>query len=330
ATNDLLEDFRRQFAEVSRLAGEEGDIATLTALGDRVGALETVLEEITAASGSASPASALQIAGLRSELQTAMDDLTAAQQKLQAKVTAMDGQLIALQKTSQDMAATMSNVNQAASERLQAMDNALAALEIRRDAGPVSQMERRAAMALSFASLARTVETGKPFRAELDTARAFAGDQPGLDVLGAHADTGLETVKSLTERFAAVAGQIVNADHGSAEGGALDRFWGKLQSIVRVRPTGFVEGDTSAAIVARAESRLQAGQLSGTIAELETLSGPAQEAAQSWLEPARARRDGDSALAALNADLIASITMDRNADQPDAAEQTGTEKDASQ
>lgn len=321
STNQMIGELESRIAEAVRGSGG----AELTDLTSRMSALETILGEVSTSSDPASPASPLQIAGLRNDLQTAIDNVATAQQALQAKITAMDTQLIALQKSSRDLAANMATVNDVATERLQAMDNALAGLEIRQDAGPVSQIERRAAMALSYASLARAVEAGETFRTELDTAKAFAGDQPALDVLSPHADRGIETVTSLTERFDTVAAAIINADNASTEGSVLDRVWGKVQSIVRVRPTGFVQGDTSAAIIARAETHLQAGELTKAIDELENLTGPPLAAAQDWLDAARARRDGDAALQSLSADLIAAINAN-----PDTGGLQSSEKDANQ
>jgi uroporphyrinogen-III synthase len=68
-----------------------------------------------------------------------------------------------------------------------------------------------------------------------------------------------------------------------------------------------VLGDDTAAIVARAEARLAAGDLYAAVQQLAALQGPAAAAAQDWLAPANARLAAQQAMAGLTAQLTRAI-----------------------
>jgi hypothetical protein len=81
----------------------------------------------------------------------------------------------------------------------------------------------------------------------------------------------------------------------------------RLSDVVTVRPIGDVEGLGAGAVVARAEHRLQAGDLAGALTELDGLSGLAAEAAAAWRSDAEARLAADAALAALGDQVVAKL-----------------------
>lgn len=86
----------------------------------------------------------------------------------------------------------------------------------------------------------------------------------------------------------------------SAGDGVLERAWGNVSSLVSVRPVGAeVEGEGAEARVARAEARLEQGDLAAAVEELEGLEGAAAEAAAPWLEQARARLAAEQAVVQL-------------------------------
>jgi hypothetical protein len=78
--------------------------------------------------------------------------------------------------------------------------------------------------------------------------------------------------------------------------------------IVRIRPTGEVEGDTVGAILARAETRLAAGDLAAAVEELASLDPAAKAAMAGWLERARARLQAERLLAALNEEVLTGLS----------------------
>jgi hypothetical protein len=91
----------------------------------------------------------------------------------------------------------------------------------------------------------------------------------------------------------------------------MDRAWARLRSVVTVRPVGGdVAGDSPEARLARAEARLDEGDLASAVGELEGLQGTAAEAAAPWLAGARARAAADEAIARLRERALARVLPD--------------------
>ncbi|MEZ5983836.1 MAG: hypothetical protein R3C54_16160 [Parvularculaceae bacterium] len=70
-----------------------------------------------------------------------------------------------------------------------------------------------------------------------------------------------------------------------------------------VRPAHPQEGASTGAVISRAEARLAADDLAGTVSELQGLEGAALETIGPWLDDAKARAGADAALAALSGSL---------------------------
>ena len=315
STSGIVEDFRQQLAGISGSSENLVDAPGLAAISERLTTLEDIIENAVGPTNTALPVSAVQIAALQSEMETIQEDVAAIQQELQVKVTALEAQFLSLQTLMQVSATDIANLSNTADDRLQAVDSALADLATLSEGGVVSQIERRAAMAISFAALGRVIDSGKRFVLELETALAFAegatGDSPArileLKSLEPYAEKGLATAQFLTEEFGNIANAIIAAENPDQDSGYLNRAWTRIRSIVRIRPTGFVEGDSVAAIVARTENLLQSRQLAEAVTELGTLPEQPRAVAGDWIESAKARVTGNSVLAKLNAGLIANV-----------------------
>jgi hypothetical protein len=133
--------------------------------------------------------------------------------------------------------------------------------------------------------------------------------QDMLAPLARHASTGVPTADALRRDFSEVARRVTSAGSGGDETGWLGGVMRRLSNIVTVRPVGEAAGGNDAgSTVARAEARLEAGNLAGAVAALEGLRGPAAEAARPWLERARARLAAQRALSDLSARATARLS----------------------
>lgn len=202
-------------------------------------------------------------------------------------------------------------------ERLDALDRAVAARP--GDGG--------ATLVLAVSNLGAALSTARPFAAELGAVTQIASTDPALAAkvgeltapIASHAAAGIPTLADLRARFDDTARAIVDAAQTVARPPAepQDKDWLGRQidwlssvadyvlSDVSVRPVGDVPGDGPGERVARAEVRLAENALGAAVAELEGLTGPAADAAASWLADARARSAVDEAMAGLQAAVIA-------------------------
>ena len=181
-----------------------------------------------------------------------------------------------------------------------------------------------AAVALAVGQLRAAVLSGQSFSAPLSNVKsllAAAGETAPtvskiLRTLDGRALVGVVTLVALRERFAANAGAILRAETLEAQGW-LDEILRRLAAVVTVRRTGEVSGSGTEAVLARAESRLDGGDLAAAVAELLTLTGAPAAAAADWLEFARARLDVEAALAGLEAYAVSRVASIGGADQAD-------------
>jgi hypothetical protein len=194
-----------------------------------------------------------------------------------------------------------------------------AAEEARRLAGTVQSLEQRLtaldqreraeatvdrtdqALFIAVTQLRQAVGTARPYASELGAVTALSRERPeitdALAPLKASAAKGVPTLTLLTQQFAVAANDIVRAERAPPSDNIGDQVMAKLSSLVSVRRVGkgAVEQGAEAAVAA-AEQALAEGDLGAAVAALETLQGPAAEAAKPWLEQARARLAAEAAV----------------------------------
>ncbi|PKQ08058.1 MAG: hypothetical protein CVT72_00825 [Alphaproteobacteria bacterium HGW-Alphaproteobacteria-11] len=190
--------------------------------------------------------------------------------------------------------------------QIEAMEGRVAALEEKKDDPDAAA---RAALGLALANLARAAETAGPFKTELDAVESFLPGQAGLDALFGVAANGVATRAALKARFPSVVENIFDAERRAGEDGLWSRFVTNAKSLVTIRRTGEISGDTTEAVVARMEERLGTGDLADAVAEGEALQGAAGEAAADWLEDARARLETDMLLRDLAARVATRLSQ---------------------
>ncbi len=189
------------------------------------------------------------------------------------------------------------------------LDKVDAALADRRQ-----QALRAEATVLAVGQLRTMLATSKPFAKELSTVRIMVpGDTDMLAVLDQmqpYADTGVETADDLAKDFSRLAPSLVRG----AVVGDGQSWWRQaiyhLESIISIRRVGGdVPGDSTEAVVARAEAKLDDGDLPGAIAVLQTLTGNSADAASPWIHDAGHRVAVDNAESDLNRIAISRVSV---------------------
>ncbi|MCB1436184.1 MAG: hypothetical protein KDJ46_03330, partial [Rhodobiaceae bacterium] len=285
ATGGKAGDALKGFEE--RLAGLAAQVAAAeqAALSAR-GEVDILTARLAAQSGS--PASAAAAEALGQRLNAAEQAAARAQEAAGAAVRAGEGAILALrEQMGQEIGAQAKSLSQ----RLDTLSADLAALrqQAATDAAQGPGLQARAALAIAIAGLERTMLAGTPFGRELQAVAALSA--PGnaqVAALERLAATGVPRADQLAETFAGVAGAIVDAGSRAGGDGLVGRLMANARALVRVRPTGAVSGESTAAVVARIEQKLSAGDLAGAVDEAGALDGAARDAADGWLNSARA------------------------------------------
>jgi uroporphyrinogen-III synthase len=185
-------------------------------------------------------------------------------------------------------------------ERVAAVEQQSKAIAERLDAtAPPAGEALRMALVLGVGELSEQVLSGRPYADALAQVESLLGADAALAApLKEQAANGISTLPALRRDFDDVARSVVEVAMGEGDHW-LDHVKGRLAALFVLRRTGEVPGDAPDAIVARAEARLEAGDLAAAVAEVGKLTGRAAEAAAAWQQRAQARLDAEKALAAL-------------------------------
>ncbi|MCY3671142.1 MAG: hypothetical protein OXH14_08675 [Alphaproteobacteria bacterium] len=263
-------------------------------LDARLEALEARIAALERAEPAVDPAVAAEIAGLRETL-AALEARPAGNGSadpglapLKAAVAALDRRLGGLEAS-----------DRAAVEAGASADKALAELAVLRDAVTKLALSGEAGggVKLAAARLRFAVESGAPFREELDAVEAAGG--PGFGAWTAHAEQGLPTADVLARRFKALARARTLRPDGATGTPWLDDVIGRLSDVVSVRQVSRdLPGEDADAALGRAEAHIEDGNLAGAVAEL---GGDLPLPFEGWRLVARDRLAADAELEALTA-----------------------------
>ncbi len=166
---------------------------------------------------------------------------------------------------------------------------------------------KKAALALSLADLARAAQEGKPFAAELEAIQVLTDVAAPSVNLQAFSETGMKSEDALAGAFSRLSHDILMAERAAEARTFVQQLGLGLQSMFSVREKGEVEGETTGAILARAEVRLGEQNLQGAVREMSGLAGAAADTAKNWVNEASARVEMNSFLAALSDKVLAEL-----------------------
>ena len=197
-----------------------------------------------------------------------------------------------------------SEIETGTQERIDTLQQRFTALS-KADPGAAAEHKRLTRYVFVVGQLKDAVSTAKPFTAELDTLKSLFADMapvpPAIALLRPHAAAGLETVNRLSDRFTALAGQLVRTEQLPQGDGWVQRTLNRLTQSVKWRRVDQLEGASIEAIAARTERALARRDLATAIGELDQLPEPAKAAAAAWVKDAQLLVNAGRALDALRA-----------------------------
>jgi hypothetical protein len=176
---------------------------------------------------------------------------------------------------------------------------------------------------LALSRLRQAVEQGSSYEGALDGVhRMLEGTalpetaNKALLTLDAHKSEGVASALALRDSFSTRIDAIIDAEALPKDPSWWDRSWAWAKGLVSARPTGDATGKDAPAIVARAETALNRGEIDRAVAELQGLSPAAAEAAAGWLRQARARQAALGAVDALETAVLETAAPEEEGTTP--------------
>jgi hypothetical protein len=298
----LREEFSGLSALTERTASLENNTTNLAALEARLADIE------------AQPSPGTDATVVQGRL-TSVDEILVAVREESVQLAATVDVLQA--KLAEDLKATLALVEDrlTALERTWPGDSGLVgvvkSLELRTSAleSALDQSVGRSALVASLSTLRVSAQSGRPFNVELQTVRALSLTLQAsqlidpLDRLAVLAEDGLPTLVVLQRSFTSLAGR---AAQGAPSGGGtwVGQTLNRVTSLVTVRRTGEIAGQSAEAVVARTERFLEEGDLARAVDEASLLVGQSVEI-DGWLSRAQRRLDAELALDDLSTQALA-------------------------
>lgn len=292
-----LEEIRAQIGALEKkIAAAEG--AGAAAANQRIDALSADVDGMKSA-----------VASLQSAVSAGGAGDAAGLQSLDSRLKALEGSVAALgsgpgEETAAELkglaekVAALEAADKAASAAADATAAKLSAVETR-VGNLVADVEAQAnnpkiALAIAAAGLKAAIDRGSPFMTELETYAAVAPDAPQIAALREMAASGVPTRAEIAAEMNAAATHMIAADQPlDPDAGFFGRFLASLESAVKVRPVGEIEGDGVASTVSRIDAAIKAGDYAKAIVEYDALPEPAKAAGADFMAKVRARQSAD-------------------------------------
>lgn len=175
---------------------------------------------------------------------------------------------------------------------------------------------KAAAMLLTLNKLRGTVgKDAAPFSEDLALLQKLGGDDPetqaAIERLTPYARSGVLSQERLQSEFKGLAGEIVMAKLRGEDASVQERALARLDDLMTIRKTD-PEGQSTDAVVARAQRMLDEGNVEGALAELQTLEGEPAKVAEPWMQHARTRVAADQASTDLSEQVMGELTEGQN------------------
>ncbi len=273
------------------------EAAVFDELTDRVTGLEQALALMIAKGGQNAPSvEGAALAEVSAELRNLNRDLKALEGRVAARLGALEASA-----PPENLASILGAL--APRKSVRDLESRISALESDRSGSDA----KRAALGLGLASLIRAADRGEPFIAELETMALLAPGAADWKSLEPFAARGLRPSGALTAAFDEAARAALRAARGEGADTWWGRLWANIRSLVTIRRTGEVEGQSAQAIIARAEQRLKENNLRSAAQELRGLQGAAAASIAPWLGEVEGRLKLDDLVSSASAGLLSQL-----------------------
>lgn len=248
--------------------------------------IDTLNTRIDALAAGADPNAALKFA----------DTLTATNQALAAARQSLKS----LETTTQQQLTALSTRLKTTEESLEAGLVARAAID--------SETSQTMRLPLALSGMEAALNRGRPFTAELS---ALSASLPATIIspsLFAVAETGLPTPESIARNFTAAIPDILAAAPQKPDASWQDNLLNQAKSLLALRPTGAVTGNTPEALVARTEAALATPDFAAANQTLTSMPSSMRTAAAASIASVVAQAEARQFLLDLRAAALAGDT----------------------
>ncbi len=305
-------------AALSGLGTREATLgAQLKELSDRIGLLSRQTTQLAAAEKrfDTLKGEIVRLGGLVAQLKTTASALKSRNDGSSAALDELDARLKSVKEALGNRLKTIETTLEGAREvqkKITALDEKLATLNgLARE---LRASQQHAARALAAAALQKGLASGKAYARELQAFRSVAPEMAIPDALVAGATSGIATREALRKQFTALRRKMESRNLLKGGKGLMGRLLESAGSVVQVRRTGPVAGNSTAAILSRISGYLDLDDLENALREAGKLGKPDAEKLAGWTSAVRARLAAEAFAVELDTRLTSAATTSPRAE----------------
>lgn len=298
ASNPMFASLQQQVSDIATVIG--GSVESLTAMARDVAAgsnapltqrLAVIEKQLTSGTANAAPAVSSMID--RAQTMAATPQGTA---EWQNAIAELRGLVTGLQGRTDQMETAL----QSAKDQQTALGQTLSDVS--------GRDMQAAAMLMALMQMRQSADRQTPFAEDLNLLKSVAGNDPELQAsiekMAPYAQTGILSPAALKRELQASANDIITAKLKGEDVSMKDKIMARLQSLLSIHKNGeTISAGDERAIIDKASAQLDANDVAGAMATLQTLQGPAADAAA----PFEAKASATMAAQALDSQLVNSI-----------------------
>lgn len=189
-------------------------------------------------------------------------------------------------------------------EKVEPLDNRVTSLAAALRGLPKGDPAARLVVAIG--ALDQALAEGRPFTAELATAKTAAGDGAELKALDPYAASGIATRAALSQELAAIIAKLTPLK-AAPKGSILERFVANAGGVLTITPQDGGDGTDASAVRAKLTSLAAAGDVEQALAYRGKLDEAGRAATDDWATRASARVAADTAVNSVRAAALARL-----------------------
>ncbi len=171
---------------------------------------------------------------------------------------------------------------------------------------------RASTRAIASIALLGRLNTGEPYRVELEALSRSGADPAALADLQTYADKGAPTAASLARTFRDLEPAMLATVKAPPADGVMSRIMGEMDQLVSVRRVGETPGEAPDALITQVDGAMSRGDIVGALAAYQRLPDASRAVAADWAKSAQDRAKADTAARTLRDASIADLDKSKN------------------
>ena len=173
----------------------------------------------------------------------------------------------------------------------------LAKIETATKIAESAKISEKIARSVAVSALQTSIEQNTPYLNALMSIETLSGSNDEIDRLKQLATSGdVPNLQALHLQFQSLASGLIPAAEGENNASVLDRLMNSAKSLVKIRSSEPISGNSAEAVVSRIDEQLNSGNLAGVVEEWNGLPDQSKVVGAGWIKAVKLRMETNALL----------------------------------